>query len=66
MRTSRLRRWLIRGVLISATVAGPFVAAGPASAEWTWNDVPPAGSQVDKNPAPLTVERPTANEWTWN
>lgn len=69
MRTSRLRRWLVRGILFGAAVAGPFVAAGSANAEWTWNGTPPASSTVttvDSGTTTNTVDRAESYEWTWN
>jgi hypothetical protein len=68
MRKRKLRRWLVRGVLFSAAVAGPFVAAGSASAEWTWNGVPSSGTNVTHvdTTNPANVNEPQTNEWTWN
>ena len=64
MRTSRLRRWLLRGALLSAAVA-PF-AAGPAQAtEWQWEKKPtvncPAGQSSDAEQVYLTE----LYEWQW-
>jgi len=41
MRTSRLRRWMLRGALISAAAMAPLTAAAPAQADWVWQDLPP-------------------------
>ena len=41
MRTSRLRRWMLRGALISAAAMVPLTAAAPAQADWIWQDLPP-------------------------
>jgi hypothetical protein len=41
MRTSRLRRWMLRGALLSASAIVPLTAAAPAQADWIWQDLPP-------------------------
>ena len=50
MGTSRLRRWVLRGALFSATVVAPVMVAQPAHADWTWQDAPRPITQSSQDP----------------
>jgi hypothetical protein len=69
MRTSRLRRWVLRGVLFSATVIAPVVISPPAQADWTWQNAPvpvaPTSHQggVDGHITDQVVV--DEDDWTW-
>jgi hypothetical protein len=67
MRTSRLRRWVLRGALFSVTVIVPVVIAQPVQADWTWQNAPPAAPTshqpgVGPNPGQVVVQ---SDDWTW-
>jgi hypothetical protein len=68
MRTSRLRRWMLRGALFSAA-AVTLVAATPAQADWRWEDVPPAattpGSVSDPGAVVDQAHITEATDWKW-
>ncbi len=65
MRTSRLRRWLLRGALLSAAVA-PLVASSAQADEWQWNDLPKVEAPADREPADEPVHIVELYEWQWN
>jgi len=67
MRTSRLRRWVLRGVLFSAVAATPLALASAAQADWSWNRDPQVVT-VDSNSSDdaTIMANGLGDDWSWN
>jgi hypothetical protein len=65
MRTSRLRRWVLRGALFSATVIAPVVIAQPVQADWQWGDIKPVAPTSQVTPADNGTATVDADDWQW-
>lgn len=66
MRTSRLRRWLLRGALLSAAVA-PLAGGAALADEWQWEKTPTVSVPSEPAPAPdtETIYLTELYEWQW-
>lgn len=67
MRTNKLRRWVLRGVLLSAAAVTPLTLGGAAHAEWKWerDPLPAVVNELDdQTECPATTNSGT-EEWKW-